>query len=744
MSTPFLCITLAGFLITTVIGPLPACAADEGPPFFIRPNGDLNLPPPGVMVHLSPPLDPPVLKGIRIHRDNPFRFDFILDKGGSALSSDQLKDESSRLVKYFLTSLTIPEKDLWVNLSPYEKDRIIPQSFGLTAMGRDLLAEDYMLKQITASLIYPAGRTGREFWKKVYAMAVKKYGTADVPVNTFNKVWIVPEKAVVYENAQAGTAYVVEAKLKVMLEQDYLSLQKHEGIRSPQAGSTNQLGDEVVRQIVLPELDKEVNEDRNFAVLRQIYNSLILATWYKKEIKDSILEQVYANKDKVAGVTVRDPLEKAKIYERYLQAFKRGVYNYIKVEKDPFTQKTGPRKYFSGGMDLAMDVTNFRSPELQISSDPAMLSHISRPLQAMFKIAVTIFPSKKNSNQGTSQPAEKHVMISDASTLFFVAREEALTALRSMFKEIVHDTVPGFRTMEVLGKGGTAVVYKAPEGGGIFYKVAQKEVFNGTMSSSARLISLLNEAGVRGVPKLLEVGLDGHNAFWMKLKGIEGGVSLDKSPEVWSAMPMRRKIGMMLQITRTLQAIHRLGWVHNDIKPANIIINQKEAMLIDFGTAREIGTPRPARTMAYSDIREKISSPSSDMYSLGRTLQEVFDQDDGFKGPMEELVHRMTGPIALRPSMVQVEKQLQAMAGYNRMENGGIDLTAANMNLQTRNSGGKIKVHFDSAQLARWQNAPGFVPVIVNVQPLADLRQFLGIHQNAAAEAGFLKKITAV
>ena len=33
-----------------------------------------------------------------------------------------------------------------------------------------------------------------------------------------------PEKAVVYENSKAGTAYVVESKLKVMLEQDYLAL----------------------------------------------------------------------------------------------------------------------------------------------------------------------------------------------------------------------------------------------------------------------------------------------------------------------------------------------------------------------------------------------------------------------------------------------------------------------------------------------------------------------------------------
>ena len=97
------------------------------------------------------------------------------------------------MIKYFLASLTIPEKDLWVNLSPYEKDRIIPPSFGLTEMGRDLLAEDYMLKQITASLIYPEDEVGKKFWKRIYEEAFKKYGTTDIPVNTFNKVWIVPE-----------------------------------------------------------------------------------------------------------------------------------------------------------------------------------------------------------------------------------------------------------------------------------------------------------------------------------------------------------------------------------------------------------------------------------------------------------------------------------------------------------------------------------------------------------------------
>ncbi len=423
------------FLVTSIMGPNPVLAQD------------IRLPAPGVMVHLSPEFNPPILKGIKVHPDNPFRFDFILDLGDESSSpsggdsfphviptssivipgssavipakagiqnQEQLKQEATRLIKYFLASLTIPEKDLWVNLSPYEKDRIVPNSFGLTEMGRDLLAEDYMLKQITASLIYPEDEVGKKFWKRIYEEASKKFGTTNIPVNTFNKVWIIPEKAVVYENAKAGTAYVVESKLKVMLEQDYLALEKNTVIPA-KAGIQNKndinaLGSQIVRQIVIPELTKEVNENKNFAQLRQVYNSLILAVWYKKKIKDSILAQVYADKNKTAGVQYTftvipksyavipakagiqnrinsdmDPRfrgdDKKKddvnlIYQRYLQAFKKGVYNYIKEEAIPISgmpskeQGIFPRKYFSGGenftdmaMNPALNITeNFKLP----------------------------------------------------------------------------------------------------------------------------------------------------------------------------------------------------------------------------------------------------------------------------------------------------------------------------------------------------------------------------------------------
>ena len=180
------------------------------------------------MVHLSPEFTPAHLVGLIIHHDNAMQFDFLIHEGDQDLSISRTEEEYAKLIKYFLASLTIPDEDQWVNLSPYEKDRIIKDDFGKTEMGRDLLAQDYMLKQITSSLIYPEDGLGKKFWDKVYERAWTQYHTTNIPVNTFNKVWIVPDQAIVYESG--NSVYILKSHLKVMLEEDYLSLEKHNGV----------------------------------------------------------------------------------------------------------------------------------------------------------------------------------------------------------------------------------------------------------------------------------------------------------------------------------------------------------------------------------------------------------------------------------------------------------------------------------------------------------------------------------
>ncbi len=305
------------------------------------------MPKPGAMVHLSPEFTPAYLKGIVIHPENALKFDFIIYKGDKELTDAQKREEYTKLTKYFLASLAIPDDDQWVNLSPYEKDRIIKDDFGKTEMGRDLLAQDYMLKQITASLIYPEDNLGKKFWDRVYTEAQEQYGTTSIPVNTFNKVWIVPDDALIYE--KGNTAYVLKNHLRVMLEEDYLSLQKHSGIQSaPVDNKTHTIASKIVKEIVLPELEREVNEGKNFATLRQVYSGMLLAAWYKRALKESLLSKIYANKAKVKGVD-QDPKTNEEIYRQYLSAYKKGVFNYIKEDVDKYTNEVIPRKYFSGG-----------------------------------------------------------------------------------------------------------------------------------------------------------------------------------------------------------------------------------------------------------------------------------------------------------------------------------------------------------------------------------------------------------
>jgi hypothetical protein len=237
----------------------------------------------GVMVHLSPEFTPAHLQGLTIYPDNALKFDFLISRGDEPLNQNQKKEQYTKLVKYFLASLTIPDEDQWVNLSPYEKNRIIKDDFGKTEMGRDLLSQDYILKQITSSLIYPESSLGKKFWERVYERAYKEYGATNIPVNTFNKVWIIPDEAAVYESG--NSVYVLRNHLKVMLEQDYLALSRHsEGahitteeskgvLRSfanAQDDKVHSLGCQVIREIILPELEKEVNTAKNFATLRQI------------------------------------------------------------------------------------------------------------------------------------------------------------------------------------------------------------------------------------------------------------------------------------------------------------------------------------------------------------------------------------------------------------------------------------------------------------------------------------------
>jgi hypothetical protein len=318
-----------------------------------------GLPQPNQLLAISTPYSSPMLKGVRFNSADPLKLEFIIDTADQGKVD---KDEAAKLVKYFLAGLTLPENDLWVNLSPYEANRIVPEVLSQTDLGKDLLGEDYILKQLASSLTYPEQEPGKSYWQSINnpvgAALRGRPGQAQglAPTNTFNRVWIMPDKATIYENK--NTAFITESSMKVMTEEDYTAIQKNS------VGANNHSpAMQSFKTHILPAITQEVNQGQNFACLRQIYNSLMLAVWFKEKFKQSFYKS-YIDQKKISGIDLSDKTAKEKIYNLYVEAFKNGVYNYVKPQRPPYggnlatvsngVLRTGSRlsriKYFSGGV----------------------------------------------------------------------------------------------------------------------------------------------------------------------------------------------------------------------------------------------------------------------------------------------------------------------------------------------------------------------------------------------------------
>ncbi len=342
---------------------------------------------------LSADFYPEQLKAITVSLQDPLHFDFYIDSRNENSSASDEQRRYLVLIKDFFTALTIPETDIWVNLSPLEQNRIIEERFGLTDTGRDLLAQDLLLKQIASALLYPEDASGRHFWDEVYRRIWEEYGTTDIPVDIFNRVWIVPEQAEVYQ--EGSSAIILEGHMKVMLEKDYLASDLSAGIRShmPRAPDENSqtIPAEALREIIIPLLEKEVNEGKTFFRLRQIYQALILSTWYKKTMRESFLGKTYADRSKTGGIRQTDPEDNQRIYNRYVETYRKGAFNFIREEIDRNSGEPIQRKYFSGGFsaeNFSQKVIIRKESDFDASQPPK-----PGPTKRIKKVSTSLRPS---------------------------------------------------------------------------------------------------------------------------------------------------------------------------------------------------------------------------------------------------------------------------------------------------------------------------------------------------------------
>ena len=214
-----------------------------------------------------------------------------------------------------------------------------------------------------------------------------------------------------------------------------------------------------------------------------------------------------------------------------------------------------------------------------------------------------------------------------------------------------------WRLEEVLGVGGFGIVYKAR---GIYFDelVAIKEYFPSSISerdADATVVPIdsdAEEVHALGLKKFVEEAkllwnlstptrhpnivsvrslFEIHGTAYMVMD-FEDGVSLSKMLKQGRRFNERSLWSILRPVAEGLDRAHRVGVLHRDIKPPNILINEdNRPVLIDFGSARfdtaeATSTKVTFHTPPYAAIEQYVKTypqgPWTDVYALGVVMYE--------------------------------------------------------------------------------------------------------------------------
>ena len=245
-------------------------------------------------------------------------------------------------------------------------------------------------------------------------------------------------------------------------------------------------------------------------------------------------------------------------------------------------------------------------------------------------------------------PAEAEHYVVDGSDPGSVASQ----ADRQGSPKSGHYLPTGFGPYEIeslLGSGGMGDVYRARDirlGRTVAVKVLRPDLSRdrerrAQFATEARSVSALTHPHIRTV---FDIGSEGGLDF-LVLEYLEGE-TLDR---ILARRPLSvaRSLTYAIQIADALDAAHRRGIVHGDVKPANIMITASGVKLLDFGLARLAEpTHDPAEStatdhatipgttpyLAPERLEGRVGDPRSDVFALGVVVYEMIAGRRPFEG----------------------------------------------------------------------------------------------------------------
>ena len=193
-----------------------------------------------------------------------------------------------------------------------------------------------------------------------------------------------------------------------------------------------------------------------------------------------------------------------------------------------------------------------------------------------------------------------------------------------------------YRPIRELGRGGMGVVRLARDTS-LNRLVAIKTLDPAIARSAEGRRQLLREARTvaaldhPNVVAIHEIGVDERGALFLVLAYC-GGESLKSRLARGTRPSVDGAVAIALDVARALEAAHREGIIHRDVKPSNILLSTDGTVkLTDFGIARRRRADggfgrRAAGTPGYMSPEQRRGGPidqRTDLWSLGSVLHEM-------------------------------------------------------------------------------------------------------------------------
>jgi YVTN family beta-propeller protein len=207
----------------------------------------------------------------------------------------------------------------------------------------------------------------------------------------------------------------------------------------------------------------------------------------------------------------------------------------------------------------------------------------------------------------------------------------------------------GYRIEALLGRGGMGVVYRAYDARlkrSVALKLVAPELsedvrFRERFLTESELAASLEHPNVVPIHDAGEV--EGH--LYLAMRHVEG-TDLKSLLHEEGALEPKRALALLTQVADALDAAHKRGLVHRDVKPSNVLLDSQEHVyLADFGLSRRLtdegipggqgfslGTPA---YVAPEQIEGGQVDGRADLYSLGCLLYECLTGEAPFRRDSE-------------------------------------------------------------------------------------------------------------